>query len=181
MIDMNTIVRSRGRHLVLCLSLALNFAQADAPATPIYRESKPTEACATCTAFDTELFNLLINRNSIIDGKNHFNKSFSNSFDLLLSGSKLSTPKENSASLRKRLLSGPAPKPIYISDVVTGKQYIYYEACQAHACDETNLALLYEPLSKAMRARLFANNQYEFLGNVSQQEMQLLIHLKLKQ
>lgn len=45
-------------------------------------------------------------------------------------------PKASAVPLKCRLLSGPQPDPVRVRDKDSGRQYIYYEACQAHACDD---------------------------------------------
>lgn len=81
--------------------------------------------------------------------------------------------------LRKRLLSGPASKPDFIS--ANGKKYFYYEACQAHACDSTRMGLLYDVESKEMRAELTIDGALGYLGNPSLAEVDLLRQLHTKE
>jgi hypothetical protein len=131
------------------------------------------------SVYNTELFNLLLNRNNVIDGKNRFDKKFSSQFDTLLIDGHAASDNKSLSFLKRRLLSGPEPKPLYIS--ASGKKYVYYEACQAHACDETNLALLFDVELKSMRARLVVDGVTRFLGAPSQQEIKLLDQLKSAQ
>lgn len=130
---------------------------------------------ATC---NSELFNLLSNRKNIIDGKNYYKKSFVVKFDELLLKSQSAKSKDEMSQLKRRLLSGPAAKPRAFKDEATQKMYIYYDACQAHACDKTNLGLLYEAESEQMIAKLTIGGQNEFLGVVSDPEKNLLNFLK---
>ena len=127
--------------------------------------------------YDRELFSLVVNRKNVIDDKNYFQKSFAATFNALLSQSDSAPSKQNLSQLKKRLLSGPAAKPQAFNENATGKKYFYYEACQAHACDETKLGLLYETRSKAMVARLSVKGKEEFLGRFSESEKNLLLSL----
>jgi hypothetical protein len=127
-------------------------------------------------SFDTELFNLLGNRANIGTGKNSFNPAFFASFNSLLREAKFAQGGKQLAFLRKRLLSGPEPGPRFLS--ASGKTYFYYEACQAHACDVSNISLLYETRSKSMRAILLLDGVEEFLGNPTAPEVEMLKRLK---
>lgn len=144
-------------------------------AVPVVAYTKPN-VTFSLSPFNTELFNLLRNQKNSIDRKNHFNKDFSSSFDRLLLDAKGITNEKKRASLRNRLLSGPASKPDSIS--ANGKQYLYYEACQAHACDTTRLGLLYDVQSKSMCAELKVDGATEYLGNPSPAEVVLFEQLK---
>lgn len=163
---------------ILGISCPTSVVRAEPSATKIYSES---QADALFAALDTELFNLVTNRTSLSDNKNHFDRKFSISFDMLLSRSKLAKTDGNGIPIRKRLLSGPVPRPKFLTDLTTGKHYVYYEACQAHACDETRLALLYEPETNVMHARLLLDKKEEFLGEVTLSEKKILNALKVEQ
>jgi hypothetical protein len=126
--------------------------------------------------YDTELFNLLINQKNIIDGKNRFDGEFSTSFDKLLKPASAVKTKKDLSFLRKRLLSGPEGRPKFLT--AFGKNYFYYDACQAHACDQTNLSLLYDAESKVMHAILVVNGVSQLLGKPSPEEVKLLGQLK---
>lgn len=126
--------------------------------------------------FDTQLFNLLENRKNIVDGKNYYRKELARAFDALLATSKLSKADDNKVSLKKRLLSGPAAEPVAVTEA--GKQYLYYRACQAHMCDETNLGLLYEPAAQKMTASLRLHGKQEYLGAPAAAERALLDRLQ---
>lgn len=76
--------------------------------------------------------------------------------------------------LKKRLLSGPAPEPVVLQDASSLRRYVGYAACQAHACSDTHLRLLYAPASKAMVGRLALAGKVEFLGKPSLAERALL-------
>jgi len=121
-----------------------------------------TAAAPADAAYNTQLFNLLENKKNIIDGRNYYRKEFAQAFDALLATSKLAKADDNKVSLRKRLLSGPAAEPETVND--GDRQYLYYGACQAHMCDETNLGLVYEPASGTMVASLRLNGKLEYLG-----------------
>lgn len=54
--------------------------------------------------------------------------------------------------LEKKLLSGPAPEGKYIE--INGKHYLFYKICQAHACNTTNIAVLYQYDTKKIVGRL---------------------------
>lgn len=133
---------------------------------------------ADLAAYDTELFNLLSNRKNIINGKNYYEKSFAESFSALLLKSQSGQTKQSASELKRRLLSGPAARPRAFKDSATQNVFLYYDACQAHACDRNNLALLYETQTKLMRAKLSINGKTEFLGIVSEPEKSLLSHLQ---
>lgn len=128
--------------------------------------------------YDTELFNLLSDRKNIIDGKNYYEKVFAESFDALLLKSQTAQSKKAAFQLKKRLLSGPAARPRAFKDNAAQKIYLYYDACQAHACDETYLGLLYETQSKLMSARLVIGGKEELLGGAPDPEKHLLRSLK---
>jgi hypothetical protein len=133
---------------------------------------------ADLAAYNTELFNLLSDHKNMIDGKNYYEKRFAASFDALLLKSHSTQSKQAAAQLKKRLLSGPAAKPRAFKDIITQKVYLYFDACQAHACDEVYLGLLYETQSKLMVARLASGGKEEFLGGASDPEKNLLRSLK---
>ncbi|WP_166793520.1 hypothetical protein [Pseudoduganella plicata] len=151
----------------------------DDPICPDYRHlascplgADAAAAPAANAPFNTQLFNLLENKKNIVDGKHYYRKDFAQAFDALLASSKLSRVDENKVSLKKRLLSGPAGEPDAVTEA--GKQYLYYRACQAHMCDETNLGLVYEPASGKMAASLRLNGQQEYLGTPTPAERALL-------
>jgi hypothetical protein len=129
--------------------------------------------------YNTELFNLLLNKKNIIDGINRFNKNFSKSFDDLLYTTNRMGSKTNLPLLRKKLLSGPEPKPVFV--LANGKKYFYYEACQAHACNVTNLSLLYDVETRSMRAELLMDGVVELLGDPTPTEIELLHQLKSRE
>ena len=156
--------------------LALSFhALADNNTLQGFTESK---LGADVAAYDTELFNLLSNEKNIIDNKNYYLKDFATLFDTLLRQAQAAQTKHAAALLKKRLLSGPASKSRAIKDSATKKMYIYYDACQAHACDETKLGLLYEAGAKQMLAKLTVRGKAEFLGELTPPEKGLLNYLQ---
>lgn len=129
---------------------------------------------AQLAPYKTQLFGLLINKPSPADGKNHYQKQFDQGFDALLGQSRLAKASSVAVPLKKRLMSGPQPDAAVVTDKSGARQYLYYEACQAHACDDTNLALLYAPASKSMRVRLHIDGKDEYLGNPDATEKALL-------
>ena len=145
-------------------------------------------ACATLVAlsagaapaanapFNTQLFNLVENKKNIIDGRNYYRKEFAQAFDALLAQSKLAKADDVKVPLKKRLLSGPAGEPVAVTEA--GRQYLYYRACQAHMCDETNLGLLYEPAAQKMTASLRLHGKQEHLGAPAAAERALLDRLQ---
>ena len=133
---------------------------------------------ADVVAYDAELFNLLSNEKNILDNKNYYLKDFAILFDTLLRQSQAAQTQKDAVFLKKRLLSGPASKPRAIKDGATNKVYIYYNACQAHACDTTKLGLLYEVGVRQMVAKLTVQGKSEFLGEVTPAEKDLLSYLQ---
>ncbi|GJI96539.1 hypothetical protein RugamoR57_32570 [Duganella caerulea] len=161
---------------VLCTSLLLSTLGACTAAES--GSGQPAADQAAIAAYNTQLFSLLMNKKSPVDGKNHYQKDFDLAFDALLAKSTLAKSAKPAVPLKKRLISGPQPDPTIVQDQHSGRQYVYYEACQAHACDETNLALLYAPSSKTMLARLHLDGKDEYLGDPSPAEKTLLDHSK---
>lgn len=160
-----------------CLwALALSFhVFADSNALQGFTEKK---LGANVVAYDTELFNLLSNEKNIIDNKNYYLKDFAMLFDTLLRQAQAAQTQKDAIFLKKRLLSGPASKPRAIKDGATNKMYIYYDACQARACDTTKLGLLYEVGVRQMMAKLTVQGKGEFLGEVTPAEKDLLSYLQ---
>lgn len=154
----------------LAAALVLNACDAAEPA-PARLGIAPA---AQLAAYNTQLFALLINKPSPVDGKNHYQKQFDQGFDALLAQSQLAKTSKVAVPLKKRLMSGPQPDPTIVTDKATGRQYLYYEACQAHACDDTSLSLLYSPTSNSLRARLHLDGKDEYLGNPDAAEKALL-------
>lgn len=154
----------------LIAALALDACNA---AEPVAAKPAMTSA-AQLAPYNTQLFGLLINKPSPVDGKNHYQKQFDQAFDALLAQSKLAKASKVAAPLKRRLLSGPQPDAAVVTDKAGARQYLYYEACQAHACDDTSLALLYSPASNTMRARLHMYGKDEYLGNPDAAEKALL-------
>jgi hypothetical protein len=135
----------------------------------------PTETAAIAPAvapYNVELFNLLLNRKNVVTGVNGFNKEFATSFDKLLREALPKGSAQDHAFLKKRLLSGPEATPRSL--MVNGKQYLAYDACQAHACDQTRLTLLYAVQSRAMFAALNIDGVRQVLGNPAPAEQALL-------
>ncbi len=124
--------------------------------------------------YSTQLFSLLTNGSSPVDGKNHYQKEFDQQFDAMLAQSALAKAAKPGVPLKQRLMSGPQPEPLTLQDKAGGQQYVYYEACQAHACDDTSLVVLYAPASRAMLGRLHLDGKEEYLGSPSVREKALL-------
>lgn len=149
------------------------FLAASVPASYAFAQSRDAGDCVETQAnpdfkeYDTEPFNLLVNKRSLIDGKNHFSQKISHAFDELLLKTSAIKSKKDFEELRQRLLSGPAPKPRFYKNSVTQSEYIFYEICQAHACNTTNLIMLYAPRSQSMAIRLSINEKVEFLEDKS--------------
>lgn len=144
-------------------------AIADVPMAPRY------------TAYDTQLFNLMVEGEHVVDGKVQFDPALAKGVETLLAQSNYvrSSRKKGAAEmLKKRLLSGPAPQPRAVALRAGGKEYVAYWACQAHACDETNLILLYQPDAKTAFAQLNVEQRGEYLGNPGAEEMALMSALK---
>ena len=145
-------------------------AIADSP-----RVGQPAAASAAVPQpYRTQLFNLLDKEAGIIDGKNWYQAGFARQFDALLASSSLAKADKVRVPLKKRLLSGPAPLPSLQTDPATGVQWIVYDACQAHRCDEISLRLLYDPAARRMVGQLKLDKQTEFLGAPSASEQRLL-------
>lgn len=168
--------KSIAKKMTVALTAVLALGACDA-AEPV--AAKPDIASAAQLApYEAQLFSLLINKRSPVDGKNHYQNQFDQSFDALLAQSQLAKASKAGTPLKKRLMSGPQPDAAVVTDKTGARQYLYYEACQAHACDDTHLALLYAPTSKNMRARLHIDGQDEYLGNPDATEKALLAPLK---
>ena len=122
--------------------------------------------------YQAQLFNLLMNRRSPVDGKNHYDRKFDQVFDALLAQSSMA--KASAVPLKRRLLSGPQPEPDIVDDKVANTVYLYDEACQAHACADTSLALVYAPASGRMAGRLLVDGKQAYLGKPTAAEIDLL-------
>jgi len=122
--------------------------------------------------YRTQLFNLL--DRDAIDGKHYYQPGFAKQFDALLASSSLARADKTRVPLKKRLLSGPAPEAALLADPATGRQWLVYDACQAHRCDEISLRLLYDPAARRMVGKLNLDKQSEFLGVPSTDEQRLL-------
>ncbi len=171
---MTSFSSARGwRHAMLALALAAGQAWA-ATERPL---------AAAHAAYDTQLFNLLLPGKSLVDGKVHYDAALSRKVDALLAASTYARegkPRTAQAFLKKRLLSGPAPKPRSVAlaqDKGSEQAWLYYKACQAHACDVTNLGLLYQPDSARAVALLRIDGKTEHLGQPSTAEKALLADL----
>jgi hypothetical protein len=155
--------------IVSALGVACVTAIADAP-----RAGQPAASAAQLEPYRTQLFNLLSKDNNVVDGKNYYQGAFARQFDALLASSSLAKADKIRVPLKKRLLSGPAPDPTLRVDHATGNQWIVYDACQAHRCDEISLRLLYDPAARRMIGKLNLDAQSEFLGAPSTAEQRLL-------
>lgn len=75
----------------------------------------------------------------------------------------------------ERLTSGPAPDAAYY---VTGRRgYVYFTACQAHACDDTSLDVLFDATDYRLVGKLQEKGAVRWLGRPDQREMVLIDHL----
>jgi hypothetical protein len=157
--------------VVCAVGVACLSAIADAP-----HAERPTGSASTASieAYRTPIFNLLSKNANVVDGKNYYRGDFAKQFDALLASSSLAKTDKTRVPLKKRLLSGPAPEPALQADLATGTQWIVYDACQAHRCDEISLRLLYDPASHRMVGKLNLDKQSEFLGTPSVSEQRLL-------
>jgi len=135
--------------------------------------AEPSNAAALAP-YQTQLFNLLTNGKSILDKKNYHQPAFSARFDALLASSSLAKADKTGVSLKKRLLSGPAAEGAVLTGLPGGRQFLYYDACQAHRCDDTSLGLLFDPASGRMVGKLNLDKQSEYLGAPSESEKRLL-------
>lgn len=153
------------------LGAASMSAIADAP-----RASRPTAStsAASIAPYRTELFNLLRKEPNIIDGKVYYQAGFARQFDALLAASSLVKADKTGVSMKKRLLSGPTEPPSLQPDPATRAQWLLYDACQAHRCDEISLRLLYDPASRRMVGKLKLEKQSEFLGAPTLNEQRVL-------
>lgn len=71
--------------------------------------------------------------------------------------------------LEKKLLSGPAPAGKYIE--INGKHYLFYTICQAHACNTTNIAVLYQHDTKKIVGRLQYKCDIYFINEPASSEV----------
>jgi hypothetical protein len=158
------------RAILLSMSIGLggcsDAAEAVSPATLAVPED--------ISPYNTYLFNLLTNKKSLVDGKNHYRRTFDQSFDAMLATSNLAKSSPSAVPLKKRLLSGPQPEPVLVRQKNNRLQYVIYEACQAHACDITKLTVLYSPDLKKMLGRLHLDGKIEYLGNPTPAEKAML-------
>lgn len=160
-----------GLSAIVCLALLSSPASSAEPAAKDYAVV-PVDAHAE--KYNAELFNV-VEKNGVMGDKN-FDKDFAARFDRLLQESPVARNRSELKFLKKRLLSGPAPTPLYLA--AFGKRYLYYKACQAHACNETHLSLLFDVGTKAMSGKLVVSGAPEILGKPSPQELELLEQLR---
>lgn len=98
--------------------------------------------------YETQIFNLF--DKSSVDSRTrepYYDGDFVKQFKAALKPYLKLDPK-----LEKKLFSGPAPDGAYIE--IDGTRYIFYAICQAHACNTTSLAVLYQPDIKRLAGRL---------------------------
>ena len=132
-------------------------------------------SAASIAPYRTELFNLVRKEPNILDGKVYYQPDFARQFDALLAGSRLVMADKAGVPMKKRLLSGPAEPPSLQRDPATGRQWLLYEACQAHRCNEVSLLLLYDTVTRRMVGKLQLDKQSELLGAPSAGEERLLV------
>ena len=131
-------------------------------------------SAAAMAPYETQLFNLLTNEKSILDKKNYYQPAFAAQFDALLASSALVKADKTGVPLKKRLLSGPASEASVVTNLPGGRQFLYYDACQAHRCADTSLGLLFDPVSRRMVGKLNLDKQSDYLGMPSESEKRLL-------
>lgn len=129
---------------------------------------------AAVKPYGTQLFNLVVDSADVVDGKNYHQAGFAKRFVALLASSSLAKSGKTRVPLKKRLLSGPATQPALLADPATGRQWLVYDTCQAHRCDEISLRLLYGPASRRIGGKLNLDKQFEFLSTPSAAEQHLL-------
>lgn len=66
--------------------------------------------------YSTQLFSLLTNGSSPVDGKNHYQKEFDQQFDAMLAQSALAKAAKPGVPLKQRLMSGPQPEPLTLQE-----------------------------------------------------------------
>ena len=163
---MNSSLLAYGMACILGVACATAVTAELRPAAPL--------SAAAVAPYETQLFNLLMNQRSILDKKNYYQPAFAAQFDALLASSALAKADKTKVSLKKRLLSGPASAGSVVTDLPSGRQFLYYDACQAHRCDDTSLGLLFDPVSRRMIGKLNLDKQSEYLGAPSDSEKHLL-------
>jgi len=77
--------------------------------------------------------------------------------------------------LEKKLLSGPASEGKYIE--INGKPYLFYTICQAHACNTTNIAVLYQHDTKKIVGRLQYKCDIHLLNDPTSSEINTVNNL----
>lgn len=98
--------------------------------------------------YETQIFNLF--DQSSVDSRTHerhYDAEFVKQFNAALKPYLKLDPK-----LERKLFSGPGAEGAYIE--IDGTCYLFYTICQAHACNTTNLAILYQPDAKKLTGRL---------------------------
>lgn len=150
-------------------------AQGDA-ATAAVAVDAPAAEPAAATASEatdplaTELFNLV---GDAVCGKTcpqydaRVDKAFS---DMLADAASL-----GDARLRERIGSGPQPQGERIQ-TAAGERWLY-RACQAHQCNLTTLAALYDPATGRMAGRLVDKCQVHWLGTLPAEAMDRISEL----
>lgn len=119
----------------------------------------------TASVYKTELFNLIDPSGS--QYRTSQGKAISKALDEALLSSGL-----NVATVRKRLLSGPAPQGELLQ--LEGGNKWLYGACQAHQCNTTNIAVFYDPKKQEIAGRLLYQCSTFWLGNPTDAEMVLI-------
>ncbi|KVK75239.1 hypothetical protein WT01_02650 [Burkholderia cepacia] len=128
-------------------------------------ESMAKNITPASSGYKTEIFNLVDpdgNQSGTAIGR-----TVSSAFDnfLNLAG-------QDSKTLRKRLLSGPATEG-GLWKIGESREWLYH-LCQAHQCNVTNVALLYDEQSHRMAGRLLYRCESKWLGNPSAAERALI-------
>ncbi|NHV26440.1 hypothetical protein [Burkholderia sp. D-99] len=128
-------------------------------------EPVPKNITPASSGYKTEIFNLVDpdgNQSGTAIGR-----TVSSAFDnfLNLAG-------QDSKTLRKRLLSGPATEGA-LWQIGESREWLYH-LCQAHQCNVTNVALLYDEQSHRTAGLLLNRCEPKWLGNPSAAERALI-------
>ncbi len=137
------IVSSRFAAILLlaaCMNASANNKESD-----VYR---PLPFPTGLERYKTQIFNLF--DKSSVDNRTrepHYDAEFVKQFKAALKPYLKLDPK-----LERKLFSGPGPDGTYIE--IDGTRYLFYTICQAHACNTTSLAVLYQPDARRLTGRL---------------------------
>jgi hypothetical protein len=124
----------------------------------------------TYKAYKSEFFNLIDTKSPLRIDKRTMLLS---SFKTMCSEISKWTSDKNTC---KKLLSGPEGKTEYY-EVNSSEPRIAINICQAHQCQTTNLAGLYNPVNNNFTAFLNYNCHKKWFGTPSQEEKTILIKI----